>query len=1167
MRLVAIKLAGFKSFVDPTTIALPGRLIGIVGPNGCGKSNVIDAVRWVLGELKASALRGESMEDVIFNGAGERKPVSRASVELVFDNSAGRAQGPWSKYSELSVKRVLERNGGSHYYINHQAVRRRDILDLFLGTGLGPRAYAVIEQGMISRLIEAKPEELRVFLEEAAGVSRYRERRRETEARLADTRENLARVEDIRAELGTQLERLEAQAKVAARYRELEQARTATQALLLVLRREEALRAREAAVAVLAQAETELFAKEAELASHAREVEALRQAVFTANDAQHAAQGAFYEINAEVARTEQQLAYERERRARLAAQVEQLSARLSALAEAHARHEQALAEARDAQAVEEAQQVDRQRANEAAQAAVTRAEEALQRASERLAATQDRLAQVESARQLAQLKRANAERSLAQLAQRRERLEAERARLKVPESSDLGVLEEQLEAERTVLAESEREAQQAEERALAADRARATARLEREAAAERLAALRARHQALVKLQEALEQGDDQALRSWARSCGIRGSPLWRALRVEPGWDDAIEAVLRERLQALPVEAGQILETLPAPPARLTLYSTSAGREIPIRADGLARRVSAEERAVQMLLAEWLHGYRAAPDLATALAQRHTLGPGESWVTPQGHLVDAQSLSYFAPEARVHGATTREREIAALALELAEAEAQLRTASEALARAEERYERERRLANELRSAIVSIQQRVHALEVERMQLEQARARAEERGAQIAAELEEIATLCATEEAMVAAQASELLERQTVYDQLLAQRQVERGARNEAEIALVKAREAWRQAEHALRDGIYALERARSEVAELERALESNQREQRETASQRDRLRQELESILLEPIEGALQQLLSDRQGREQALRSAREAVELANARLLASEEKRLALEREFEPIRRRIEDARVRQSTAEAALAQLDEQLAQLKVDQEVLAAQLAQAPKPAALQAQLTQLDRDIAALGAVNLAAIEELEQARERKQYLDAQATDLAEAIATLEDAIRRIDRETRTQLASTYEQVNAHFGRLFPVLFGGGTAKLVLTGEEILDAGIQVIAQPPGKRNSSIHLLSGGEKALTAIALVFALFHLNPAPFCLLDEVDAPLDDPNTERFCKLVREMAAQTQFVFISHNKISMEMAEQLIGVTMNEPGVSRVVGVDVAQAVRMAEAA
>lgn len=1167
MRLTSIKLSGFKSFVDPTTIALPGQLVGIVGPNGCGKSNVIDAVRWVLGESKASALRGESMDDVIFNGAGDRKPVARASVELVFDNASGRAAGQWSQYAELSVKRVLQRDVGSSYYINNQAVRRRDILDVFLGTGLGPRAYAVIEQGMISRIIEAKPEELRVFLEEAAGVSRYKERRKDTESRLADTRENLSRVNDIQVELTTQVERLDGQAKIAARYRELEKEKIESQALLFAQRRDEAVRQRETAVKTLGETETALLSKETELQSLVTQLEGLRQDVFTKNDAQHTAQGAFYEINSEVTRTEQQLSFERDRAQRVATEAEQRQARLSAAQEQAVQLAEAITDANDAVAVASAKHAEHKEIVDVANVALPIAETALRTASTSLADVQQAINAIESDAQLSQLKKTNSEKGIAQFQARRMRLEQERDRLNAPEDAELVAIDEQLEGERAELEAAEQTAQEAEATATQADEDRNDRRAEHERATRALGELRARENAISSVQAKFDNRGGSQLEQWRNAHNIRGEKFWSLLKVDAGWEDAVEAVLRDRLNALPVASLDEAAKLPVPPARLTVFAGAASYAGAHTVGTLAAHVGSADAAATGAIAHWLHGVHVAVDMQDALARRSGLGNGEVLVTREGHLVGANSITYFAPDEAVHGAMARQRELSEIAAALSEAQAVAAKAEAAFTTADKRYQDLRVRATQQRGAIVSVQRRVHSLEVERLQIEQARAQATERTQQISAELAEIAELVAAETETVQTHVETL----AVIDEKRAaaqgDREIKRGLRNEADVALVKAREALRAAEITLRDAMYGERAAQERVQELSRRIASNQQQIKELEADLARLQGEQKSILLEPLEQNLQAQLNVRVEREALLKAAREAVDAANAALRAADEARLVIERDLEPIRKKIEDARIKQNSAEVNLAQFDEQLAALKVDAEWLQRALEKAPRAAELQRTVVRVEAEIAQLGAVNLAALEELQQASERKLYLDAQAGDLQEAVQTLEDAIRRIDRETRATLQETYNKVNEQFGRLFPVLFGGGQAKLVLTGEEILDAGIQVVAQPPGKRNASIHLLSGGEKALTATALVFALFQLNPAPFCLLDEVDAPLDDPNTERFCRLVREMSTATQFLFISHNKIAMEMAEQLVGVTMNEPGVSRIVGVDVSQAIRMAEAA
>ena len=1169
MRLTSIKLSGFKSFVDPTTIALPGQLVGIVGPNGCGKSNVIDAVRWVLGESKASALRGESMDDVIFNGGGDRKPVSRASVELVFDNSSGRAAGQWSQYAELSVKRVVQRDVGSSYYLNNQAVRRRDILDVFLGTGLGPRAYAVIEQGMISRIIEAKPEELRVFLEEAAGVSRYKERRKDTEGRLSDTKENLSRVNDIQVELTTQVERLDGQAKVAARYRELEKEKLESQALLFAQRRDDAVRQRETAVKVLGETETALLSKETDLQALVTQLEGLRQDVFTKNDAQHTAQGAFYEINSEVTRTEQQLAFERERAQRVAAEAEQRQGRLVAAQEQAVQLAEAVADANDAVAVASAKHAEQKEFVDVANVALPIAELALRTASTALTDVQQSLNAIDSEAQLSNLKKANAEKGIAQFQARRMRLEQEKDRLNAPEDAEIIEIDEQLDGERAELEAAEQTAQEAEAAATLADEERGTRRAEHEEASRRFSELKSREKVIAGVQATFDNRGEGQLAQWLERHAIRGDKFWSKLTVDAGWEDAIEAVLRDRLNALPVASLDEAAALPVPPARVTVFSQVAG-DAPIVESTVGRllaHVSSQDTDVSAAIASWLHGVHAVQNLSEGLAQRASLGAGEVIVTRDGHLIGLNSVTYFAPDEAVHGAIARQRELAEISAALAAAQSAAGKAETAFATADKKYQDSRVLATQQRGAIVSVQRRVHSLEVERLQLEQARAQATERTQQITNELAEIAELVAAETEHVQTHIEAIAIADEKRTAAHGEREVKRGVRNEADVTLVKAREALRAAEITLRDAMYGERAAQDRVQELSRRIASNQQQIKELEADVARLQGEQKSILLDPLEQNLQAQLNVRVEREGFLKAAREAVDAANAALRASDEARLLIERDLEPIRKRIEDALLKQNSAEINLAQFDEQLAALKVDAEWLAGALEKAPRAAELQRTVVRVEAEIAQLGAVNLAALDELKQASERKTYLDAQAGDLYEAVQTLEDAIRRIDRETRAQLQETYNKVNEQFGRLFPILFGGGQAKLVLTGDEILDAGIQVVAQPPGKRNASIQLLSGGEKALTATALVFALFQLNPAPFCLLDEVDAPLDDPNTERFCRLVREMSVNTQFLFISHNKIAMEMAEQLIGVTMNEPGVSRIVGVDVSDALRMAEAA
>ena len=1171
MRLTQIKLSGFKSFVDPTTIATPGQLVGIVGPNGCGKSNVIDAVRWVLGESKASALRGESMQDVIFNGAGERKPVGRASVELHFDNSQGRIGGQWGQYAEISIKRVLMRDGDSTYYINNIPVRRRDIHDLFLGTGLGPRAYAIIEQGMISRIIEAKPEELRIFLEEAAGVSKYKERRKETEGRLSDARENLARVEDIRQELGNQLVRLETQARVATEYRELEGRLKQSQHMLWFAKQQDAVRVREKCTIEMATLTVALESLQAELRAAESKLEALRATHYTAGDALHEKQGGFYAANAEVTRLEQQLSFVRESETRLTQQVAQLTEALGAIAG----QETALAIDRgNAERDIEAALAARESAAESertAQALLPALEEAVAQTSRTLAELAQKIALTEQDVRVAETRRDSIGQTLKQLAARQERLQQELAGIRAPTTDPLRDVEDQLAVESRDLA--------GKQTALAALKAAVEALQlrQRETAdawqrdSKVLGDLEARSQALSALQEKIGHGQD--IDGWLADHGLtKVRRLWQSLDIERGWEDALESVLRERLNALELarldDVSGWAEGQAQPPRRIAAYSLMTARHAPAHGDdSLLAKVRLKQPQAGRLLADGLHGVRCRPDLGTALADRDALGEGEAFVTPAGHLVTAQGVTFFAPDSELHGVIARQRELDELATLIVTATTAAAAARLARDEVDEDLKSRQQTWHAEGLAVGSQQRRVHDLELELVTLKQAAEAAERRRAQIAQETADVAGQEAgevTQRDAISAQIADLQSR--MHDEIAA-REAARHARNEAEVELARGRERVRAAERAAQEAGFAERSCRDRLAELDRRGESLAAQATQQKALLVQFTSEQAAIDWTPVEEALQRQLALRGDAEQALAAARDHLESLTAELRAGDESRLVAEQKLEPARVKIQEMQLKEQAAALAEQQFTEQLTEAQADVATLPEALKAWGSARTLPAEIERIGTAITELGAVNLAALDELAQTTERKDYLDRQAADLTEAMTTLESAIRQIDRESRDLLQQTFDAVNANFAKLFPTLFGGGQARLVLTGEEILDSGVQVIAQPPGKRNTSIHLLSGGEKALTAISLVFALFQLNPAPFCLLDEVDAPLDDPNTDRFCAMVREMAADTQFLFISHNKITMEMANQLVGITMPEPGMSRVVAVDITEALSLAESA
>ena len=1166
LRLSHIKLAGFKSFVDPTHIALPGQIVGVVGPNGCGKSNVIDALRWVLGESKASALRGATMQDVIFNGSSKRKPVSRASVELVFDNALGKAVGQWSSYAEISIKRVLKRDGDSSYYINNQQVRRKDVTDIFLGTGLGSRAYAIIEQGMISRIIEAKPEELRIFLEEAAGVSKYRDRRRETELRIADTRDNLLRVGDILQELDKQLVHLGGQAEVAKQYRALESQRDTSQQLFWLVKKQEAQAQRARYLQATEKTRTELEAQTARLRDLESQLESARSGHYQLSDALHVKQGEFYSANAEIARLEQQIAHVATQRQRLALQITQAKKHIE---QQHTQRSGTQSLLEHWQRQQESAVVKLAESEQNAECEAERlpaAEEAASQAQQRYHDAQREQLQLQQQLQLADTQRANLQRNVQQLESRRSRLLLEKDNLPRTDSGALQQAQQQaaeLEIERAIASE---QLATLLEQLPQADTRRRELGVVLQQQERNVAQTEARLHALQQLQAQLD--NDKNLTAWLQQHQLDNKPrLWQSIRIENGWEDALEAVLRERINAIALPQTDAMVWSDVPPAKLALLFTDSDVAIdiarPVQAyTPLLGYVQCQDPKVLPALRDWLSQVYAVADMRQAQQLRAQLPEGAWLVTPQGHLVGAHSVLFHAPDSQLHGVLARQREIEKLEIEAVKQNREVELSRDNLTQAERHHQEIDMKITPLRAAGNEMQQRSHGLQMNILKLTQAAERSAERVLQIGQEMQEIAELLMNEQMqmqVVDEQIADLREHGAVFFVKIDEAQ--RHA-NTQDMALREQRGRAQHAQHALQEARFFDQTCKEKIADLQQGIAQAAATLSQLQMNLTGLDEELSSSADEDVQSQLQQALQVRQATELALAGARNALEHAAVSLQKLEQARMAGEHSLSPLREKLSELTLKEQEARLHFEQWSEQLQ--GVDEAVLLPLLESGSyKPQNLQNELNRLQAEIEALGAVNLAALEELQASTERKTYLDAQAKDLNDAMDTLEDAIRRIDKESRELLMDTYNKVNEHLAQMFPILFGGGEARLVLTGEEILDSGVQVMAQPPGKKNSSIHLMSGGEKALTAISLVFSLFQLNPAPFCLLDEVDAPLDDSNTERLCKLVKKMSEQTQFVFISHNKIAMEMAEQLIGVTMQEKGVSKVVTVDIEEALRM----
>ena len=1172
MRLHSIKLSGFKSFAEPTNLQLPGQLVGVVGPNGCGKSNIMDAVRWVLGESRASELRGESMQDVIFNGTTQRKAASRASVELLFDNADHRIGGQWGQFAEIAVRRTLTRDGTSSYFINNQSVRRRDVQDVFLGTGLGPRAYAIIGQGTISRIIESRPEELRLFLEEAAGVSKYKERRRETENRIADTRENLTRVEDILRELSANLSKLEKQAEAAVQFQSLQKDVTHKQQQQWFLKRAEAAAEQTRVQVEAAQSTNALESRTADLRQTEADLEQVRQTHYAAGDEVNQAQGALYEASTEVGRLEAEIRFVVDGRQRSAQRISSLGEQIRQWAQ---RREDAQVDTVQVTASLEGgeNQVSALTVQLQALDAQLPVLEAVLQSAQAAAETQrSAVALVQQEIQVLAAEQRSMQEQERQLQGRAERLSADRQALAAPDDAQLQAL-----ATRATEAAAANEAAQAQLLqaqealpALDAQRRNQQQRVNTESSA--LADVSARLGALKALQERVTT--EGKLRPWLRKHGLDGlQALWSRLQVAPGWESALEAALRERLGALEVSRLDMVAAFAVdpPPTKLTFFTPDAQAAQADAAPALPpllAQVQSHHPAQGRVLADWLRGCYSAESFEEALAQRGRLGAGEAFYLRSGHVVTAHSVGLYAPDSEQAGLLARAQEITTLERTVAAQTETLAEARRALAQAEALYAESSEALQRLRQQAAQAQSQSHALQMESLRAAQLAEQTRSRATQLDADLGEVqAQLDA-----LAARRSQADSRFETLDEQLGQAQETHATLDDqvlgAQRQLAQWRDQYRTLERQAQEAQFSQRSVQARLAELARAVQTAEQQSATLQQELDAAQAELLQLDDAAATVGLQDALALKLEREQALAAQRTRYDGLTATLRASDERRLKLEHELEPLRQRITDFQLKEQAARLGYEQFDGFLTEAKADLDALAASLADGKvRLPGLQAEIERLNHAIAAMGAVNLAAPEELAVAGERKTFLDAQSADLQEAMATLEDAIRTIDAETRELLAATFEQVNSHFGRMFPELFGGGAAQLVMTGEEILDAGVQVVAQPPGKKNQTIHLLSGGEKALTAIALVFAIFQLNPAPFCLLDEVDAPLDDANTERYAKLVRSMSQGTQFLFISHNKIAMEMAEQLIGVTMQEQGVSRIVVVDMASAVQLAGAA
>tara|TARA_R110001599_G_scaffold65662_6_gene185207 strand:+ start:18085 stop:21585 length:3501 start_codon:yes stop_codon:yes gene_type:complete len=1164
MRLKSIKLAGFKSFVDPTTVHFPTNLSAVVGPNGCGKSNIIDAVRWVMGESSAKNLRGESMTDVIFNGSVNRKPVGQASIELVFDNTDKKLGGEYAAYDEIAIRRKVTREAVSEYYLNGSKCRRRDITDIFLGTGLGPRSYAIIEQGMISRLIESKPEELRIFIEEAAGISKYKERRRETENRMRRTQENLERLTDLRDELERQLQHLQRQAASAEKYTEFKKEERLLKAQVQVLQwkaldEQASLKEKD-----INQLELDREAIVTEQVGLNTGIEEARDQHSQLNDTFNEVQGRFYSIGAEIARAEQAIQHQQERRRQLDADLQQVAGNvqeatrhLDSDKEKIAAWEEEIAEIEPELELTEASE-------ESAAEALAAAEEAMQSWQQRWDEFNHTAAGPRQRAEVEQSRIQHLEMSLQRIQERVEKLDQERKGL------SLADVDEDIELLQQEVAEGELEESTAQERHAALlpqisecrDRIKqANDNLDR--CRSDLQSMRGRMASLEALQQAALGQGDKATSKWLASHGLDSNArLAEQLQVDDHWQQAVETVLADQLQALCVES---LDGVADLLAGLTEGSVTFVE--PLKAGQASAAPSLADKVTgNAALSGILATVKLADDLNAALAMRATLAAHESVITPEGLWLGANWLRVSRGNTAQGGVLQRQQDLDELRESIASNESRVEEIIAALdsdrellkSQEQDRENLNRdvqqfnRKLSELRAKLSAQQAKVEQVSTRRLQLEND---GKELRNQFAMEQESVAEARMTLQEAIEAMELDSGKRETLL-----------GERDNNRTVLDAARQTARQSKdhsHQLAMRHQSLRTQRDSV------LQNIGRTEEQLAQLHER-REQLALTLedndapIDDLKIELESRLEQRLAVEEELAQARRALEVVDHQLRENEQKRHGIEQRLQTVRTRLEQARVDNQGLQVRRKGLQDQLQEAQFDLQSVLDSLPENANEAEWLESLEQVGRRIARLGPINLAAIEEYKQQSERKNYLDAQNADLEQALETLEAAIRRIDKETRNRFKETFDRVNAGLQDLFPKVFGGGSASLEMTGDDLLNTGISIMARPPGKRNSTIHLLSGGEKALTAIALVFSIFRLNPAPFCMLDEVDAPLDDANVGRYSRMVKEMSSEVQFIYISHNKIAMEMAHQLMGVTMHEPGVSRLVSVDLEKAAEMA---
>lgn len=1162
MRLIQLKLAGFKSFVDPTTIQLQGQRVGIVGPNGCGKSNIMESVKWVLGESSAKEMRSENMDSVIFNGSENRKPISRASVELIFDNSLGKAPTEWSQYAEISVKRVIEREKGSTYYINNLAVRRKDVADLFLGTGLGGRGYAIIGQNTISQIIEAKPEELRNYLEEAAGVSKYKERRRETEFRLRDTRENLSRIQDVLNEIIQQIAKLESQAVIATKYNELTEKHKFHQAQVWVLKKRDASIVWKKHQSQVDKLVNELEQQTAALRKIEAEVETLRQAHIDASDEINKNQASFYEINAEVSNIENNIRNQNELLERSKKELIEIETNLTKNEEDQLKYSKDIKESDiEKISLSELYKIKEENFN-ALKSSIQLVEvqyltstEQFNQAANQFQSTQEKI---------------NLEKATIDFIHKTEEETNARITFLNNEISNIDLTgQSELEEKENDLADKRLhvkniESKIDENKSLTEDLEEEidTLRQHQIEIQKELSQIEGEIKTLLQIQD--DTQGNESLKSWTSQHNINTSNrLWEKLKIKTEWVTAIESALGVKLNAVLAQYETISHRPPASMVLANLNGSHPYKPKNTKLNSALDVIEISDPLLMNLLSEWLSSCYIIPKGESYKNFIGNLEQGEFLVNQQGDIFTKNSVSFYGKDASLSGILLRQERLKVLQEKFPSIDKNYKDVSKKLNEAQlqlNNYEEQVDSFNdELKEALNDF----HQTEIEVEKTQQSIVYANERLNNITNEQNELKAKLTQIEIDKTTKSNLILNLENDALQLLEQKTSSEEIKKRHELEYESAKKQVNEAEIQLQESHFNLKIINNKINELMNRFNVLTEDNSALNNKKDLAMASIDTQIIETLQLSLREKITIKDEREKILIASRDNLAQKEIDLRECEQKRLQTEQAVHPIRDKLEQSRLNEQESKLLFEQFQNEINESQFDEVVLSESITEKTTVKEVQELCNKLQEEINLLGPVNLAAIHELASEKERKGYLDSQVEDLTSASNTLEDAIKRIDKETRDRLIATFNEVNKNFTEFFRILFNGGQAQLELLGEEILDTGIQVTAQPPGKKNTTISQLSGGEKALTATALVFALFKLNPAPFCLMDEVDAPLDDSNTLRFADMVTEMSKNTQFLYVSHNKIAMEMAQQLIGVTMQESGVSRIVEVSLEEAEKM----